>query len=224
MSTPVDIAPATGKLGVLLVGLGAVSTTTIAGVLAIRKGIAKPIGSLTQMGTIRLGKRTDGAVAEDQGVRAARRSERHRLRRLGHLRRQLLRSGQSMPACSRKRCSIRCKDELAAIKPMAGGVRSALREAARRPERQEGQEQEGSRRSADRRHPQVQERQQLRSPRHGVGRQHRDLHDRGARATSRWPPSRQGARGERSGDCVEHDLRLRGDQRRHAVRATPRRT
>jgi myo-inositol-1-phosphate synthase len=59
MSTPVDIAPARGKLGVLLVGLGAVSTTTIAGVLAIRKGIAKPIGSLTQMGTVRLGKRTD---------------------------------------------------------------------------------------------------------------------------------------------------------------------
>ena len=44
----------------LLVGLGAVSTTTIAGVFAIRKGLAKPIGSLTQMGTIRLGKRTEG--------------------------------------------------------------------------------------------------------------------------------------------------------------------
>ena len=60
MPSPVDIAPARGKLGVLLVGLGAVSTTTIAGVLAVRKGISKPIGSLTQMGTIRLGKRTDG--------------------------------------------------------------------------------------------------------------------------------------------------------------------
>ncbi len=60
MSTPVEIAPARGKLGILLVGLGAVSTTTIAGVLAIRKGFAKPIGSLTQMGTIRLGKRTEG--------------------------------------------------------------------------------------------------------------------------------------------------------------------
>jgi myo-inositol-1-phosphate synthase len=58
--TPVDIAPARGKLGVLLVGLGAVSTTTIAGVIAIRKGLAQPIGSLTQMGTIRLGKRTEG--------------------------------------------------------------------------------------------------------------------------------------------------------------------
>ena len=60
MSTPVDIAPARGKLGILLVGLGAVSTTTIAGVFAIRKGLSAPIGSLTQMGTIRLGKRTEG--------------------------------------------------------------------------------------------------------------------------------------------------------------------
>jgi myo-inositol-1-phosphate synthase len=59
MPTPIEIAPARGKLGVLLVGLGAVSTTTIAGVLAIRRGLAKPIGSLVEMGTIRLGKRTD---------------------------------------------------------------------------------------------------------------------------------------------------------------------
>ena len=55
----VDIAPANGKLGILLVGLGAVSTTFVAGVEAIRKGTAQPVGSLTQMGTIRLGKRTD---------------------------------------------------------------------------------------------------------------------------------------------------------------------
>jgi myo-inositol-1-phosphate synthase len=48
---PVDVAPATGKLGVLLPGMGAVGTTFIAGCLAIRKGLAKPIGSLTQMGT-----------------------------------------------------------------------------------------------------------------------------------------------------------------------------
>src|SRR5207253_3431547 len=60
MPTPVDIAPARGRLGVMLVGMGAVSTTTIAGVLAVRNGIAKPIGSLTQMGTVRLGKRTEG--------------------------------------------------------------------------------------------------------------------------------------------------------------------
>src|SRR6266852_6775726 len=57
-----EIAPAKGKLGVLLVGLGAVSTTFIAGVEAIKAGIAEPIGSLTQMGTVRLGKRTDNRV------------------------------------------------------------------------------------------------------------------------------------------------------------------
>jgi myo-inositol-1-phosphate synthase len=54
-----DIAPATGKLGVMLVGLGAVSTTFIAGVENVRRGRAIPIGSLSQMATIRLGKRTD---------------------------------------------------------------------------------------------------------------------------------------------------------------------
>jgi len=54
-----DIRPATGKLGVLIPGMGAVATTFMAGVEAIRRGISKPIGSLTQMGTIRLGKRTD---------------------------------------------------------------------------------------------------------------------------------------------------------------------
>lgn len=58
----VKIEPAKGKLGVLLVGLGAVSTTFIAGVEAAKKRLAKPIGSLTQMGTIRLGKRTSRRV------------------------------------------------------------------------------------------------------------------------------------------------------------------
>ena len=58
----VKIEEPTGKLGVLIPGLGAVSTTFIAGVEAVKKGIAKPIGSLTQMGTIRLGKRTDKRV------------------------------------------------------------------------------------------------------------------------------------------------------------------
>src|SRR3990172_6979709 len=54
-----EIAPAAGKLGILLPGMGAVATTFIAGVEAIRRGLSRPIGSLTQMGTIRLGKRTD---------------------------------------------------------------------------------------------------------------------------------------------------------------------
>jgi myo-inositol-1-phosphate synthase len=55
----VQIAPATGKLGVLIPGLGAVSTTFIAGVEAVKRGLALPVGSLTQLSTIRLGKRTD---------------------------------------------------------------------------------------------------------------------------------------------------------------------
>ena len=60
MKNPLKIDGASGKLGILLVGLGAVSTTTIAGVIAVRRGLAPPIGSLTQMGTVRLGKRTEG--------------------------------------------------------------------------------------------------------------------------------------------------------------------
>src|SRR5213075_1773403 len=58
----VKIEAPSGKLGVLIPGLGAVSTTFIAGVEAIKKNIAKPIGSLTQLGTIRLGKRTQKRV------------------------------------------------------------------------------------------------------------------------------------------------------------------
>jgi myo-inositol-1-phosphate synthase len=54
----VNVAPAKGKLGILLPGLGAVATTTIAGVVAVNKGLSLPIGSLTQMGKIRVGKRT----------------------------------------------------------------------------------------------------------------------------------------------------------------------
>jgi len=60
VKNPPKIEAATGTLGILLVGMGAVSTTTIAGVLAVRRGLAAPIGSLTQMGTVRLGKRTEG--------------------------------------------------------------------------------------------------------------------------------------------------------------------
>jgi len=59
MEKPGKIAPAKGKLGVLLPGMGAVSTTFMAGVELVRKGKSNPVGSLTQLGTIRLGKRTD---------------------------------------------------------------------------------------------------------------------------------------------------------------------
>jgi len=60
LTHPTKIEPPTGRLGVLLPGFGAVATTFVAGVEAARRGIGSPIGSLTQMNTIRLGKRTDG--------------------------------------------------------------------------------------------------------------------------------------------------------------------
>src|SRR3974390_2968950 len=56
----VAVAPANGKLGIMIPGMGAVATTFVAGVEAVRKGISSPIGSVTQMGHIRLGKRTEG--------------------------------------------------------------------------------------------------------------------------------------------------------------------
>ncbi len=56
------IAPARGRLGVLVVGYGAVGTTLMAGTMLVRRGLGRPVGSLTQMGTIRLGKRTEGRV------------------------------------------------------------------------------------------------------------------------------------------------------------------
>jgi len=62
MQKGIEIQPADGKLGVLTPGMGAVATTLVAGVDAVRKGLGLPIGSLTQMGTIRLGKRTDKRV------------------------------------------------------------------------------------------------------------------------------------------------------------------
>ncbi|HTM41859.1 MAG TPA: inositol-3-phosphate synthase, partial [Terriglobales bacterium] len=57
---PGEIRPAKGKLGVMIPGMGAVATTFVAGVEAVRRGLAQPVGSLTQWGTVRLGKRTDG--------------------------------------------------------------------------------------------------------------------------------------------------------------------
>ena len=60
MKKPNRIVPADGKLGVLIPGMGAVATTFIAGAMLARKRLAEPFGSLTQLGNIRLGKRTEG--------------------------------------------------------------------------------------------------------------------------------------------------------------------
>ena len=79
-----DIEPSKGKLGIMMPGMGAVATTFVAGVEAVRKGIAKPIGSLTQMGTVTARQAHRRTLAEDQRVRPSRAVERPCLYRLGY--------------------------------------------------------------------------------------------------------------------------------------------
>ena len=82
-SSRTTVRPATGRLGVLTPGLGAVATTFIAGVESVRRGLSKPIGSLTQMATIRLGKAHRQAFTAHSRFRSAREPRGHRVRRLG---------------------------------------------------------------------------------------------------------------------------------------------
>ena len=87
-----EIKPAQGKLGVLMPGMGAVSTTTIAGVEAVRRGLAEPIGSLTQLGTIRHRQADRNRTPENQRLCPARGPKRPGVRWLGHLCRRRIRS------------------------------------------------------------------------------------------------------------------------------------
>ena len=134
-----EVAPAKGKLGIMIPGMGAVATTFVAGVEAVRKRISSPIGSATQMGTIRLGKRTEGRspklkdfvpladlndlvftgwdIFEDNMYVAAGKA--------GVLERSLLEQ---------------VKPFLEGNLPSQGRLRQELREEARRPQREEGQE------------------------------------------------------------------------------------
>ncbi len=125
------IAEAKGKLGIMLPGMGAVATTFVAGVEAVRKGISQPIGSLTQMGTIRLGKRTEGRSPKiNDFVPLAQLND-------------LVFTGWDI-----------FEDDISAIdKAPPCGLRSPLREEARWPQREKGQEQDGVGRTASRRHP-----------------------------------------------------------------------
>ena len=216
MPTPVEIAPARGKLGVLLVGLGAVSTTTIAGVLAIRKGLAKPIGSLTQMGTIRLGKRTEGRSPKISDVVPLSALD------------DLVFGGWDI-----------FEDDCYAAARTAGVIEPALLEQVR-PELEKIRPWPAV---FDQRYV-----KRLDGPNVKKGKNKRDLAEQviadirrfkadneldrlvmvwcgstevfmtesPAHATHR--ELRAGARGERSGDSVEHGLRLRGDSRGHSLR------
>ena len=118
-ATPAPIAPADGRLGVLTVGLGAVSSTLIAGVELAKRGMAEPIGSLTQMGTIRLGKRTDNRQPLIRDFVPLGRPRRPRVRRLGPVPRRRLRRRAARPACSTARATSKAiADALRAVRPM----------------------------------------------------------------------------------------------------------
>ena len=145
------IAPADGTLGVLIPGIGAVSTTFMAGVEAVKRGLGAPVGSLTQLSTIRLGKRTDGRSPHDQGFRAPGGSERSGLRRLGHLRRHRLRSRGQRQGSG--------KDLLAQVEGAAvghpsdeGRVRFGIHPPHQRSQRQDRGHQDGQGGNADGRH------------------------------------------------------------------------
>ena len=151
-----SMEPAKGKLGVMIPGMGAVATTFVAGVEAIRKGLAKPIGSLTQMGTIRLGKRTDGTLSEGEGIRSAGWARRFGFHRLGYFRRQHVRIGDERGRAGLS--AARAVEAVSVIDQAAPrGVRSQLCQENRRSQREEGQVEDGSGRATARRHQGLQE-------------------------------------------------------------------
>ena len=173
MRRPVSIAPPKGKLGVLTPGMGAVSTTLMAGVELVRRGESMPVGSLTQMGTIRLGKRTESRIPKikdfvklaelndivfggwdvfpDDAYQAASKA--------GVLDAQRSREGAEIP-----------EDDSS---PMKAAFDQNYVKNLQRHERQEGQDQIRSRRAAARRHPRLQEEEQARPAGDGVVRRRR---------------------------------------------------
>ena len=217
MSTPRDIRPAEGKLGILCVGLGAVTSTLIAGVELARRGLGDPIGSLTQMGTIRLGRRDESAGAAHQGLRPARRPRRPRLRRLGPVPRRRVR-GRVASRGARDRPPRGARRRRAARgAPDAGGLRPCLREAHRRAQREGQHRQAGDARRHPRRHRGVPRRAPGRPHRHDLVRVDRDVHRAGARAP-RPRVVRGRHRPQRPVDRAVDALRLRRAAGRHPVR------
>ena len=154
-------APATGKLGILTPGLGAVATTFISGVESVRRGLSKPIGSLTQMATIRLGKRTGGPISSHKGFRAAGRPERHRLRRVGPNPRRRVHGGEEGRSARRPRSGAdRRFSEI--DQANACGFRQRVRHTHSRDERQAGKNKARPRRAVAAGHSRLQVQEQAR--------------------------------------------------------------
>ena len=154
----VDVKPANGKLGILLPGHGRGRDH----VHRRRRwrsaeGSAKPIGSLTQMGTIRLGKRTDNRSPADQGLRAARRSSTTSCSAAGTSSPTTPTRPRARPACSTKRAPrASSRPSSTAIKPMTAVFEQAYVKKLNGAQRQEGHVEDGPRRAADGRHQALQ--------------------------------------------------------------------
>ncbi len=206
MKRPDTVKSPDGKLAVMLPGMGAVATTTIAGVMLARRGLGAPIGSLTQLGTIRLGKRTDNRVPKIKDFVPLASLERPRVRRLGHLPRRRLRGGHARgraraqaPRGRPRRARGRAAD--------ARRLLPRLRAPPPRHPHQGGHQQGRDGGEGARRHPHLQEGARLLPRRRGVVRLDRDLHPRRRRApvdqVLRGRPPRQ-----RAGDLQRPDLRV----------------
>jgi len=121
----------------MIPGMGAVATTFVAGVEAVRKGIAHPIGSLTQMGTIRLGKRTDGRSPKIKDFVPLAGLRRSGLHRLGYFEDNMY-AAAATPESSSATCSTSQRPPQR-HHSHEGRLRSRIRQENQRAERKEGQ-------------------------------------------------------------------------------------
>ena len=212
----VQIAPAEGKLGVLIPGMGAVTTTFIAGLEAFKLGLGKPIGSLTQLGTVRLGKRTEGRspaikdfvplanmsdievgcwdIFEDNAYEAAMKA--------GVLETALLEQ---------------VKAPLSAIQPMKAVFDQNFVKRINGPNIKAEGFQDGPCRDGDGRHPAVPEADRRGAHHDDLVRLHRGV-SRACRGPRHAEGFRVRAAEERSGDLAQPDLRLRGAEIGRGVR------
>jgi hypothetical protein len=170
----VKIAAPSGKLGVLIPGMGAVSTTFMAGVEACQEKVAEPIGSLTQLGTIRLGKRTDKRVPLIKEFIPLAKIE------------DLVFAGWDIFNDNCYESAVKAgvlektlldsvRPEIEKIKPMKAVFSQDYVKRLNGPERQNRNQQDGSCRTVDGRYRQVQSGEWLDESRHGLVRQHGNL-------------------------------------------------
>ena len=156
----IKIAPASGRLGVLIPGMGAVSTTFIAGVEAVKRGLGQPVGSLTQLGTMRLGKRTDNRAPPIKDFVPLAPLECLSFRDVGYLRGQRLRGCRPRQGTGRSAARA-VKEPLAAIRPMPAVFDHEYVRRIDGPNEKTEQDQKGTRGSADAGYPRLQGEERL---------------------------------------------------------------